>query len=117
MGQSARDGSPVIADGEVSCVVPIGVARGTVKVRGPLTELTVTATVGAPGMTTGGAWTPGAVELGGGEGVVPPLLPLPEPVLPPPPPQALKARRVVVATATSDFDVFIFQDSLETRQN
>ena len=112
MGQSARDGSPVIADGEVSCVVPIGVARGTVKVRGPLTELTVTATVGAAGLTTGGAWTPGAVEVGGGEGVVP--LPLPEPV---PPPQAVRARRVVVATATSDVDVFIFEDSLKARQN
>ena len=106
IGQSARDASPVIAEGKVSRVVPICVARGTVKVRGPLTELTVTVTLGVAGMTTGGVWTAGAGDVGGGEGMVPLPVPLPEPVLPPPP-QALKARRVVVATATSDFDVFI----------
>ena len=105
IGQSARDASPVILEGKVSRVVPICVARGTVKVRGPLTELTVTVTVGVAGMTTGGACTTGPVDVGGGDGVVP--VPLPELVLPPPPPQALKARKAVVATATSDFDVFI----------
>ena len=97
----------MILEGKVSRVVPICVARGTVKVRGPLTELTVTVTVGVAGMTTGGAWTAGALDVGSGDGVVPLPVPLPELVLPPPPPQALKARRVVVATATSDLDVFI----------
>ena len=103
----------MILEGKVSWVVPICVARGTVKVRGPLTELTVTAPVGVAGMTTGGACTAGAVDVGGGDGVVP--LPLPELVLPPPPPQALKARRVVIATATSDLDVFIFEDIYKAR--
>ena len=115
MGQSASEGSPVISDGKVFTAEPMGVAKGTVNVRGPFTELTVTVVVGATGGTAAGVDEAGAdagsvtgdatmtllvVVLAGGDAVV--VMP------PPPPPQALRARDAAMATETTDFDVFIF---------
>ena len=119
MGQSASEGSPVISDGKVFTAEPMGVAKGTVNVRGPFTELTVTVVVGATGGISGEAEEAGA-EAGTAIGnAVVPLLDVVTTgadvvvvVPPPPPPQAVRAKDTAKATGTSDLDVFILEDFL-----
>ena len=63
MGHRARDASPVIDDGRVSWADPTGVANGTVNVRVPFAEATVTVDVCVTtGTTTGCTVVTGLLE-------------------------------------------------------
>jgi hypothetical protein len=116
IGQSANEGSLVMSDGNVSRAEPIWVASGTVNVRGPLTELTVTVLVSAMG-AIGAEVDEAGADAGSATGdAVVPLLDVVTTgaeafvaVPPLPPPQAMRTKEEAMAKGTIDFDVFIFR--------